>query len=322
MSNSNIINDILANSSPNNRYIRYDTIIGSGSLKKVYEGYDVQLGMKVAWSVIKLNQLKSTEKIIILNEYILKLYDVWIDKPTNSIIIITELATCTLDKYILQIKDININVIRKWSAQILKGLNFLHSNNIVHRDLKLQNIFIHANTGNILISGFGSAKKYSSDLSTMSGIPIFMAPEIYLGYYDSKIDIYSFGLCLLHLMSGTIPFIEYYNKIIFIRLFQTQYPELLNKITNIDVRQLIFRCIDPDPINRPSISEIIEEKFITHVDQMVHEFDMKYITKKLNTVPDLQIGKHIIKHDAQNDKNINANDKIYSKSSRSPKWYY
>jgi len=62
MSNSNIINDILANSSPNNRYIRYDTIIGSGPLKIVYEGYDTQLGMKVAWSIIKLNQLKSQKK--------------------------------------------------------------------------------------------------------------------------------------------------------------------------------------------------------------------------------------------------------------------
>lgn len=122
---------------------------------------------------------------------------------------------------------------KKWCKQILEGLHFLHSKNppILHRDLKCDNIFYDSQSGNVLIGDLGLSKAALPDHTrgTMLGTPEFMAPEVYKGKYDTKADMYAFGLVLLEMFTGRIPF-EEYDTIPSIMIAVCEVKLLINKI--------------------------------------------------------------------------------------------
>jgi len=290
--------------SESGRYALYDEKIGSGTYKTVYKGLDKHSGIEVAWNNVSLD-IKKEEKKLILNEisilenisgecpHIMKLFDVWFDKGTNSIVYITELGNYTLNSYIVKIGDLQKSVIKNWTQQILLALNYLHSNNIIHRDIKTTNIFVNSMTGNILLGDFGSARKFDRSCKTVVGTPIYMAGEVYSGEYDEKVDIYSFGLCLIEMITGEIAYKEYLSVPIFISCIITKLPNALEKVLDEDARNLILRCIDQKPENRPSATEILRDKYITQIDVGQIEINMKTLTKKLSPVPNLDLGKRL-----------------------------
>ena len=97
--------------------------------------------------------------------------------------------------------------------QIIEGIKHIHENNIVHRDIKLENILIDVNN-NVKICDFGIGKILSSNkelLYDQCGTPMYMAPEIFLsskkkGYEGPPVDIWSSGIALYIMLSGTLPF--------------------------------------------------------------------------------------------------------------------
>ena len=127
---------------------------------------------------------------------------------------------------------------KRWCIQILGGLSFLHSKQIIHRDIKCDNIFINGSTGDIRIGdlglstriglrdglttvqpsgtagggGGGSADEDERDVAvtaetmTCLGTPEFMAPELYDETYDVKVDIYAFGMACLEMVTALTPY--------------------------------------------------------------------------------------------------------------------
>lgn len=119
----------------------------------------------------------------------------------DQICFITELMTSgTLNTYIRStMGPIKPKIIRNWGRQVLLGLNYLHTRNpqIIHRDLKCDNIFINGNNGQAKIGDLGLATvKKREHLTSVLGTPEFMAPELYDEKYDEKVDIYAFGMVL------------------------------------------------------------------------------------------------------------------------------
>ena len=103
-----------------------------------------------------------------------------------------------------------MEVIKRWSRQILEALNYLHTRTppIIHRDLKCSNIFIDGKTSTILIGDLGLSRRRNSQMS-IAGTPEFMAPEIFAnGVYDEKVDFYAFGMCILELITKKVPYSE------------------------------------------------------------------------------------------------------------------
>ena len=103
-----------------------------------------------------------------------------------------------------------MEVIKRWSRQILEALNYLHTRNppIIHRDLKCSNIFIDGKTSTILIGDLGLSRRRNAQMS-IAGTPEFMAPEIFAnGIYYEKVDIYAFGMCILELITKKVPYSE------------------------------------------------------------------------------------------------------------------
>ena len=94
-------------------------------------------------------------------------------------------------------------------AQILSAVNYCHTNGVVHRDLKAENLLLDSDM-NIKLADFGFSNYYmeTSPLATWCGSPPYAAPELFEGkqYSGPKADIWSLGVVLYVLVSGTLPF--------------------------------------------------------------------------------------------------------------------
>jgi eukaryotic-like serine/threonine-protein kinase len=115
-----------------------------------------------------------------------------------------------LSKYIAEKKEVSVPEIIDFSKQICRGLRYAHANNVVHRDIKPQNILIDK-CGIAKLSDFGIAKIFSGTDITMTGFtlgtPEYMSPEQALGKnIDHQTDIYSLGIVMYEMLTKRPPF--------------------------------------------------------------------------------------------------------------------
>lgn len=283
MKNKKPDNTIIARS-PTTRYVCYNDLIGRGTYKIVYRGYDRYEGREVAWNSINFEHLSDAERDMIVNEimllktlspqnkYIINFCNAWLDEDKEHLIFVTGLALSgTLKQYISRV-CINLRVIKKWGNQILQGINFLHQQHIAHRDLKCNNIFINSNTGDILIGDLGLAKKRNTNFHSVIGTPEFMAPEMYdedkdgNTQYDEKIDIYAFGMCLIEMITKTVPYEECTGiGHVYKKVSAGIFPDALMKIKDESARAIIAKCISRNPADRPSATELIASDFFSKI---------------------------------------------------------
>ncbi|OMJ19755.1 Protein kinase kin1 [Smittium culicis] len=152
---------------------------------------------------------------------------------------------------------------RKLARQILSAIDYMHKNNIVHRDLKIENILV-TDKGNIKIIDFGLSNLFSKSdlLSTFCGSLYFAAPELLTSnpYVGPEVDIWSFGIVLYVLVCGSVPFDDpnisklYYK----IKTGKFYIPPFLSN----DCVHLLTRLINTNPKNRAKMPEILNHKWI------------------------------------------------------------
>lgn len=150
---------------PTGRFGRYADLLGSGAVKKVYRAFDQKEGIEVAWNQVCLsnfgydptliNRIHSEIQLLrtLKNKYIIVCYSVWKDDEHNRINFITEVCTSgNLRDYRKKHCHVSIRALKKWSKQVLEGLEYLHNHDpcIIHRDLNCSNIFVNGNTGQVV----------------------------------------------------------------------------------------------------------------------------------------------------------------------------
>ncbi|KAG8093643.1 hypothetical protein GUJ93_ZPchr0012g21340 [Zizania palustris] len=236
-----------AETDPAGRFIRYDEIVGSGAVKTVYKAFDKLEGVEVAWSQAWIDDsvMGSSEKMEQLNteiqllktlkhKNIEKLFASWVDEEKKTVNIITELFTSgSLRQYRRKHKKVNMKAMKRWAIQILTGLEYLHSQMpaIIHRDLKCDNIFINGNHGKVKIGDFGLATFMQQQKKSIKGTLEFMAPELLTGHYNELVDIYSFGMCMLEMVTCEYPYRECQGMAhIFKNVFQGKKPAALYRV--------------------------------------------------------------------------------------------
>ncbi|XP_078434413.1 putative serine/threonine-protein kinase WNK9 [Wolffia australiana] len=247
---------------PTGRYIRYNEILGQGAFKTVYKAFDDVEGIEVAWNQIKIDDVLQSKGDVervysevqllkqLKHENIMKFCSSWIDQRGRIINIITELfSSGSLRQYRMKHKKVDMKVIKRWARRILAGLDYLHSHQppIIHRDLKCDNIFINGNRGEIKIGDLGFATiMQRSNCRSVIGTPEFMAPELYDEEYNELVDIYSFGMCMLELVTFEYPYSECKNSAqIYKKVSSGIKPVALSKVTDPEVKAFIEKCIAP-----------------------------------------------------------------------------
>ncbi|XP_027363360.1 probable serine/threonine-protein kinase WNK9 isoform X3 [Abrus precatorius] len=263
---------------PTGRYGRYNEILGKGASKTVYRAFDEYQGIEVAWNQVKLYDfLQNPEDLerlcseihllkTLKHKNIMKFFTSWVDTANRHINFVTEMFTSgTLRQYRLKHRRVNIRAIKHWCRQILEGLLYLHSHDppVIHRDLKCDNIFINGNQGEVKIGDLGlAAILRKSNAARCVGTPEFMAPEVYEEDYNELVDIYSFGMCILEMVTFEYPYSECNHPAqIYKRVVSGKKPEALYKVSNPEVRQFVEKCLATVSL-RLSAKELLEDPFL------------------------------------------------------------
>uniref|UniRef100_A0A3P9HNG6 Serine/threonine-protein kinase PLK n=1 Tax=Oryzias latipes TaxID=8090 RepID=A0A3P9HNG6_ORYLA len=153
---------------------------------------------------------------------------------------------------------------RYYMTQLLKGVHYLHSNKVIHRDLKLGNIFLNDDM-EVKIGDFGLATKIEFDgerKKTLCGTPNYIAPEVLCKKGHSyEVDVWSLGCILYTLLVGKPPFETSCLKDTYNRIKKNNYtiPWQINPAAS----ALIKRMLHADPAQRPTITDLQTDEFFT-----------------------------------------------------------
>lgn len=286
---------------PNDRYIRYNEMLGRGAFKTVYKGFDEVEGIEIAWNQVRLDDaMQSPEHLervysevhllrTLKHENIIKSYVSWVDDEKKTINMITELFTSgSLRQYRKKHKSVDLKAIKNWARQILRGLAYLHSHDppIIHRDLKCDNIFVNGNHGEVKIGDLGLATlMLRPTAKSLIGTPEFMAPELYEEEYNELVDIYSFGMCILELITCEYPYSECRNQAqIYKKVTSGIKPAGLSKVKDPQVKQFIEKCLVPVSQRLPA-QELLKDPFLAVESMKERVSEPKSSLPKLNLCP-------------------------------------
>ena len=252
----------------NNRLQNYricEKRIGKGSFSTIYKCFDISNNVR-ALKKIDMDKLKNKKSI--KNEFnimrklshinIIKVFDLIIDDTLNNVYIFMEyFENGDLGKYLggnaLEEKNVN-----NFSIQIKNGLQYLYTQNIVHRDIKPQNILV-SNDKILKIIDFGLSKNININnemMDTICGSPLYMAPEIIkTKNYTIKSDIWSFGVIIYEMIYGYTPFraTNIYNLIKTIDNYDIKYPSNTISFDCIDLLQKMLKKNPHDRIDWHSL---------------------------------------------------------------------
>ncbi|DBA05400.1 TPA: hypothetical protein N0F65_007562 [Lagenidium giganteum] len=249
--------------------------VGKGAYGDVYLGQVVATGEQVCMKEVDLEFLTPAERTNCLSEVeflrslpahrnILAFHDAFWASPDKSLMLVTEYADDgDLDRYLHKRHSHGLPVPEalKIFHQIALGVEFLHRQHILHRDLKTKNVFLFAD-GRVVVGDFGTCKVLSSTrgdpASTLIGSPLYMSPETLEGVnYGFEADIWALGCVLYELLTGKAAFAAASYPAVVYKITQGS-PEPLQSTIEAPLRALIDQMLDKDRKKRPSMAQIVQ----------------------------------------------------------------
>jgi len=216
--------------------------------------------------------------------HILKLYEFYQDKKNYYII----MELCTGGELFDKIVELNGFTEKEATyimKQLLSAIRYAHNHKIVHRDLKPENILLDTHsdgTYDVKIIDWGTAKTFdpSGKMTERFGTAYYIAPEVLKREYNEKCDMWSIGVVLYVLLSGTPPFPGNNDKEILKAVAKGAYDFDGDEWNNIseDAKDLINKLLTYDPVKRISAKEALEHKWFetaSHLDTKVDEEKMR-----------------------------------------------
>ncbi len=273
--------------------------IGIGSTSKIWKGHNNEIGQNVAIKIV--SESSCFEEILTLEKLhhpnVIDFYEAF--QVEDKLWIILEFVEygslyCILKKHFPNgIKD--PQMIASIAYQIIKGLEYLHNKNIIHRDVKCGNILINKN-GDVKLTDFGISKLLESKehkTSSMVGTPCWMAPEVLElkneEGYNIKADIWSLGITLIEIFRGTPPFACKSAIKTMLTILQNPKPDLsdIGKVSK-KLKSLIEICIQIEPEKRWPAAQLLDHDFLKSVRKRRFKFlkyvnPIQYVQEKLQT---------------------------------------
>ena len=253
----------------------YGREIGCGAFGKVKLSLHIGSGRLVAIKIFSIKKLNERKKKKIRNEIniLSKLRHKFINQILDTfstdkyIFIVMEYICADLLSFIRKREKLSENISKSIFKQIIEGLKYINKKKIVHRDIKLDNILIDLNN-TVKICDFGVSKKISEDelMIDHCGTPGYIAPEIYKnkGYEGFQCDIWSAGVTLYYMLSGTQPFRAYSLKEMEKKVVKGEFEEIKN--ISAEANDLIKKMLQIDPDKRIRINEILNHPWLKDED--------------------------------------------------------
>lgn len=255
---------------------RYEIVskVGSGGMADVYKAKDHKLNRFVAMKVMKPEFSSDTNFISkfqreaqaaagLAHPNVVNVFDVGEDQGVNYIVM--ELVEgITLKEYISKKGKLTVKEATSIAIQVAMGLEAAHNRNIVHRDIKPQNIIISTD-GKVKVTDFGIARAASSNtISTNAmGSVHYSSPEqVRGGYSDYKSDIYSLGITMYEMVTGMVPFDGDTTVAIAIKHLQEEMipPSEISPDLPHSLEEIIMKCTQKSPDRRYStLAELIND---------------------------------------------------------------
>ncbi|MBS6501117.1 MAG: Stk1 family PASTA domain-containing Ser/Thr kinase [Clostridium sp.] len=257
---------------------RYELLekVGEGGMSEVYKAKCNKLNRFVAVKILKkqfadnkeISQKFKREATAIANlsdTNIVNVLDVGTQEDIDYIVM-EYISGKTLKELIYYSGKLSYNTAIKIALQIAKALDCAHRNNIIHRDIKPQNILV-TESGEVKVTDFGIAKSTDSQTITNTtsiiGSAHYLSPEQAKGtYIDFRSDIYSFGIVLYEMVTGKLPFEGDSPVTVALKHLQEEPipPKNINSAIPDSLNKLILKAVEKEPIKRyQNAKEIIQD---------------------------------------------------------------
>ena len=244
---------------------RIESLLGQGGMGRVYKGYDKELNRIVAIKVVRQGVMGETDALSrfkqelvlaskISHKNILRIHDLG-EVDGMKFITMAYVDGRDLHQIIKDSAKLPLERVLKFATQLAGALAAAHAENVVHRDLKPQNILVDKND-QVYISDFGLAKSFAEGAVGMTqtgallGTPRYMSPEQVEGKpTDGRSDIYAYGLILYEMATGDVPFTgDSTLGVMYQRIKEKpKSPKLANPSLPNWLVRIIMRCLEKDP---------------------------------------------------------------------------
>uniref|UniRef100_A0A8C2KUZ4 non-specific serine/threonine protein kinase n=1 Tax=Cyprinus carpio TaxID=7962 RepID=A0A8C2KUZ4_CYPCA len=228
--------------------------IGKGNFAKVKLARHILTGREVAIKIIDKTQLNPTS--------LQKLFEV-IETEKTLYLVMEYASGGEVFDYLVSHGRMKEKDARAKFRQIVSAVHYCHQKNIVHRDLKAENLLLDADS-NIKIADFGFSNEFKlgSKLDTFCGSPPYAAPELFQGkkYDGPEVDIWSLGVILYTLVSGSLPFDGQNLKELRERVLRGKYRVPFYMST--DCESILRRFLVLNPTKRCTLEQIMKDKWM------------------------------------------------------------